>query len=114
MNAYEKILLLGATGTAGSAISKKLLSDTAITVCPPSGSIRGTTVINGDAENISGARFCAISGDALPKIAGNIVAAMSESSERLIFMGAVGIYNETDEIDGGQRIMNRHKQPSGG
>ena len=46
--------------------------------------------------------YCAISGDALPKIARNIVAVMSESSvKRLIFMGAVGIYNEIpDEIDG--------------
>lgn len=36
----KKILLLGATGTAGSAISKKLLSDTAYhnhPVCPPCG-----------------------------------------------------------------------------
>ena len=46
--------------------------------------------------------YCAISGDALPKIARNIVAVMSESCvKRLIFMGAVGIYNEIpDEIDG--------------
>lgn len=56
--------------------------------------------------------YCAISGDALPKIAGNIVAAISESSvKRLIFMGAVGIYNEIpDEIDGEDNLDHEPAQ----
>ena len=128
----KKILLLGATGTAGSAISKKLLSDTAYHITLFARHAGGghysedsrTTVINGDAENMEDLTkavqgqdvvYCAISGDALPKIAGNIVAAMSESSvKRLIFMGAVGIYNEIpDEIDGEDNwIVNRHKSPT--
>lgn len=100
----KKILLLGATGTAGSAITKKLLSDTAyhITLFARHAGEQysedsRTVVINGDAENMEDLKkavqgqdvvYCAISGDALPKIAGNIVAAMSESSvKRLIFMG---------------------------
>lgn len=124
----KKILLLGATGTAGSAISKKLLSDTAyhITLFARHAGEHysedsRTTVINGDAENMEDLTkavqgqdvvYCAISGDALPKIAGNIVAAMSESSvKRLIFMGAVGIYNEIpDEIDGEDNLDHEPAQ----
>ena len=124
----KKILLLGATGTAGSAISKKLLSDTAyhITLFARHAGEHysedsRTTVINGDAgtpEDLKKAVqgqdvvYCAISGDALPKIAGNIVAAMSESSvKRLIFMGAVGIYNEIpDEIDGEDNLDHEPAQ----
>ena len=83
---------------------KKLLSDTAyhITLFARHAGEQysedsRTAVINGDAENMEDLKkavqgqdvvYCAISGDALPKIAGNIVAAMSESSvKRLIFMG---------------------------
>ena len=124
----KKILLLGATGTAGSAISKKLLSDTAyhITLFARHAGEQysedsRTTVINGDAETPEDLKkavqgqdvvYCAISGDALPKIAGNIVAAMSESSvKRLIFMGAVGIYNEIpDEIDGEDNLDHEPAQ----
>lgn len=55
----KKILLLGATGTAGSAIAKKLLSDTAyhITLFARHAGEQysensRTAVINGDAENM--------------------------------------------------------------
>ena len=124
----KNILLLGATGTAGSAITEKLLSDTDyhITLFARhaedmfSDSPR-TTVVNGDAENIEDLKkamqgqnvvYCAISGDALPKIAKNIVAVMSEcDTKRLIFMGAVGIYNEIpDEIDGEDNLDNEPAQ----
>ncbi len=56
--------------------------------------------------------YCAISGDALPQIAENIVVAMTESSvNRLIFMGAVGIYNEIPvEIDGEDNLDNEPAQ----
>ena len=124
----KKVLLLGATGTAGSAITKKLLEDTnchvtlfarhAVDIF--SDDIR-TTIINGDAEKIENLKeaiqgqdvvYCAISGKALPKIAENIVAAMSEYGvKRLIFMGAVGIYNEIpDEMDGEDNLDHEPAQ----
>ena len=55
----KKVLLLGATGTAGSAIAQKLLSDTEyhITLFARHAGDQysedsRTTVLNGDAENI--------------------------------------------------------------
>ena len=124
----KHVLLLGATGTAGSAITKKLLSDTECHVTlfarhaedMFSDSPR-TTVVNGDAEQIENLKeamqgqevvYCAISGEALPQIAENIVAAMGECGvKRLIFMGAVGIYNEIpDEIDGEDNLDNEPSQ----
>ncbi|WNX84657.1 NAD(P)H-binding protein [Agathobaculum sp. NTUH-O15-33] len=124
----KNILLLGATGTAGSAITKKLLSDTDTHVtlfARHAGNMFSdsprTTVINGNAENIEDLKkamheqdvvYCAISGEALPQIAENIVVAMSECNiKRLIFMGAVGIYNEIpDEIDGEDNLDNEPAQ----
>lgn len=124
----KHILLLGATGTAGSAMTEKLLSDTDYHVTlfarhagdKFSDSLR-TTVVNGDAENIEDLKmvmqgqdvvYCAISGEALPQIAENIVAAMGECDvKRLIFMGAVGIYNEIpDEMDGEDNLDNEPAQ----
>ena len=75
------------------------------------------TIIDGDAENVIELKnvmkgqdivYCAISGDKLPAIATNIVNAMSECGiSRLIFMGAVGIYNEIpDEMDGEDNVCN--------
>lgn len=56
--------------------------------------------------------YCAISGEALPPIAENIIAVMTESGvNRLIFMGAAGIYNEIpDEIDGEDNLDNEPAQ----
>lgn len=124
----KHILLLGATGTAGSAITEKLLSDTDyhITLFARhagdkfSDSPR-TTVVNGNAENMEDLKkamqgqdvvYCAISGEALPQIAENIVAAMGACGvKRLIFMGAVGIYNEIpEEIDGDDNLDNEPAQ----
>lgn len=124
----KNILLLGATGTAGSAITEKLLSDTDYHVTlfarhagdKFSDSPR-TTVVNGDAENIEDLKkavhgqdvvYCSISGEALPQIAENMVVAMKECDvKRLIFMGAVGIYNEIpDEIDGEDNLDNEPAQ----
>lgn len=124
----KHVLLLGATGTAGSAITKKLLFDTECHVTlfarhaedMFSDSPR-TTVVNGDAEQIENLKeamqgqevvYCAISGEALPQIAENIVAAMGECGvKRLIFMGAVGIYNEIpDEMDGEDNLDNEPAQ----
>lgn len=124
----KHVLLLGATGTAGSAITKKLLSDTECHVTlfarhaedMFSNSPR-TTVVNGDAEHTESLKeamqgqeviYCAISGKALPQIAENIVASMVECRvKRLIFMGAVGIYNEIpDEMDGEDNLDNEPAQ----
>ena len=124
----KNILLLGATGTAGSAITEKLLSDTDYHVtlfARHAGDVFSdsprTTIMNGDAENIEDLKkaiqgqnvvYCAISGEALPQITKNIVAVMSEcDTKRLIFMGAVGIYNEIpDEIDGEDNLDNEPAQ----
>lgn len=124
----KNVLLLGATGTAGSALTKKLLSETdcRLTLFARHAEAMYTStdrisVINGDAENIAELKavmpgqdvvYCAISGDALPQITANIVTAMNEVGlERLIFMGAVGIYNEIpDEIDGDDNLDNEPAQ----
>lgn len=124
----KNVLLLGATGTAGSALTKKLLTDTdchltlfARHAKDKYAETDRITVVNGDAENLNELKaimpgqdviYCAVSGDALSKVAENIVAAMMESSvNRLIFMGAVGIYNEIpDEIDGEDNLDNEPAQ----
>ena len=124
----KHILLLGATGTAGSAITEKLLSDTDYHVTlfarhagDQFSDRPRTAVVNGDAENMEDLKkamqgqdvvYCAISGEALPQIAENIVAAMGACGvKRLIFMGAVGIYNEIpDEIDGEDNLDNEPAQ----
>lgn len=124
----KNVLLLGATGTAGSALTKKLLADTDCHLtlfARHAGEMYTSTdrisVINGDAENLAELKavmpgqdvvYCAISGDALPQIAENIVSAMNGAGvKRLIFMGAVGIYNEIpDEIDGEDNLDNEPAQ----
>lgn len=124
----KNVLLLGATGMAGSALTKKLLADTDCHLTLFARHAKDfyndterVTAVNGDAENLEELKavmpeqnvvYCAISGDALPKIAKNIVAAMTASGvQRLIFMGAVGIYNEIpDEIDGEDNLDNEPAQ----
>lgn len=100
----KNVLLLGATGTAGSALTKKLLSDMD---CHLTLFSRHAKDMYTDTD-----RIAVVNGDALPKIAENIVAAMTESGvKRLIFMGAVGIYNEIpDEIDGEDNLDNEPAQ----
>lgn len=124
----KHVLLLGATGTAGSALTRKLLTDTDchLTLFSRHAEEMYTdtsriSAINGDAKNLTALKavmseqdvvYCAISGDALPQIAENIVSAMNETGvKRLIFMGAVGIYNEIpDEIDGEDNLDNEPAQ----
>lgn len=124
----KNVLLLGATGTAGSALAKKLLSDTEYHITLFSRHAKDTysdtsrtKVINGDALKIDELKaalggidvvYCAISGGDLPQIAENIVSAMTEKGvKRLIFMGAVGIYNEIpDDIDGEDNLDNEPEQ----
>lgn len=107
----KNVLLLGATGTAGSALAKKLMADTDCHVTLFARHMDGVeisqdnvTVMSGDAAKISDLKaavegqdvvYSAISGDYLPAIAKNLVTVMSDCGvKRLIFMGAVGIYNE--------------------
>lgn len=124
----KHVLLLGATGTAGSALTEKLLTDTNCHLTVFSRHAKDVyadtdrvVAVNGDAENLEQLQammpgqdvvYCAISGDALPKIAENIVTAMTECGvKRLIFMAAVGIYNEIpDEIDGDDNLDNEPAQ----
>lgn len=124
----KNVLLLGATGTAGSALTKELLSETDCHLTLFARHAREMytntdriSVINGDAENIEELKaimpeqdvvYCAISGNALPQIAENIVSTMNETGvKRLIFMGAVGIYNEIpDDIDGKDNLDNEPAQ----
>lgn len=120
----KNVLLLGATGTAGSALTKELLSETDCHLTLFARHAREMydetnriSVINGTAENIEELEavmpeqdvvYCAISGNTLPQIAENIVSAMNNTNiNRLIFMGAVGIYNEIpDKIDGKDNLDN--------
>lgn len=77
--------------------------------------------INGDAcipeqlENVVEGQdvvICAISGTELPAVAESLVTLMGKkSSDRLIFMGAVGIYNEIPNyIDGDDNVNNEPAQ----
>lgn len=56
--------------------------------------------------------YLAISGNQLPKIAENLVTTMNkEEIDRLIFMGAIGIYNEIpDDIGGKDNVDNNPSQ----
>ena len=120
------ILLLGATGTFGKSFTKKLLSDTNYNLTLVSRKARDMykdsdrqNVINADITNIEELKrviknqdivYCAISGEQLPIVAENLVNCISDN-QRLIFMGAVGIYNEIpDELDGKDNVDNNTDQ----
>lgn len=107
----RKITILGATGTFGKALVKKLSDDKSLHLTLVSRHATAHYTENGycrvidcDATDIEDlqqaiagcdAVYCAISGNDLPVVASNVVAAMEkENVRRLIFMGAVGIYNE--------------------
>lgn len=119
------ILLLGATGTFGKEFTKKLLLDTDYHLTLVSRNSKDMyeitdriTPVNADATKIEELEkliinqdivYCAISGENLPIVAQNLVKCMT--TQRLIFMGAVGIYNEIpDEIDGKDNVNNNPNQ----
>lgn len=124
----KKILILGATGTFGSALTKRLVDmgkyDLTLFARHASekyGSSKHSTGVDGSAldydvllNSLKGQDviYCAISGETLPDIAENLVRAMKqENINRLLFMGAVGIYNEIpDEIDGEDNLDNEPAQ----
>ena len=123
-----KIAILGATGTFGTALTEALLKDTdyhlvLISRHAEDAYQSGTrvTALNADAadaEQLKGALqgadvvFCAISGEQLPIVAQNLVDAMSQLSiSRLLFMGAVGIYNEIPvDMDDDDNLDNQPAQ----
>lgn len=122
------ILILGATGTFGQALVEKLIlnSNYKLTLFSRHASEtfkadNNITVIDGDATNtieLSNALveqdvvFCAISGSQLPTIAQNLVNTMNKQGvSRLIFMGAVGIYNEIPvDLDDKDNLDNEPAQ----
>lgn len=79
------------------------------------------TIVDGDATSLNDLDkvmknqdvvYCAISGEQLPLVAKNIVKSMKENAvERIIFMGAIGIYNEIpEEIDGKDNVDQNEEQ----
>lgn len=124
----KKVLVLGATGTFGSKLTKKLLDETDYKLTLLSRHSKQIyndndriTALNKDATNYNDIRealfeqdvvYCAISGEKLPIVAQNLVKAMPEEGvNRIIFMGAVGIYNEIpEEMDGKDNVDNNLDQ----
>lgn len=124
----KNVLILGATGTLGSHLSKRLMqlgkyrltlvSRHATCVFSDKGNIK---VVDCDATSSdalasilsgNGIVVCAVSGEELPKVADALTQAMKKTGvKRLVFMGAVGIYNEIpDEIDGDDNVANNPDQ----
>ena len=121
------VVILGATGTFGTQLTQKLLLDTNYQLTLVSRSARSVyednervTVINADVTDLDNLRvvlenqdivYCAISGEQLPVVAKNLVDAMNDSKARLIFMGAIGIYNEIPyAMDGQDNVENNPDQ----
>lgn len=119
----KNILLLGATGKTGSALAEKLLAtpDYHVTLFARNTTgiqtdVPNVTVISGDAAIVYDLKaamegqdivYCAISGEQLPTVAENLVNVMAQCGvKRLIFMGAVGIYNEIPDKIGAQYNVN--------
>lgn len=125
----KKILILGATGTFGKSLVKRLcdsdknyhltLTSRHATDCYDCN--EQCRVVDCDATKEENLRhiikdcdvvYCAISGKDLPFIAGNIVSAMKETGvRRLLFMGAVGIYDEIPQnMDDEDNVRNNPEQ----
>ncbi len=120
----KKVLILGATGLFGSALTERLaaldryeLTLSARHAADKYKSSEHLKVVNCNAENAdelsvlvknSDVVYCAISGEVLPAVAKNLVSA---DVKRLLFMGAVGIYNEIpDDMDGDDNLDNEPAQ----
>ncbi len=121
------VLILGATGTLGAALTKELLTttDNYLTLVarhtdqltpqtrtrPISGDVLDPTILKQvlRGQNVV---YCAISGKQLPQVAENLVKIMPETNvRRLIFTAAVGIYNEIpDAMDGKDNLANNQAQ----
>lgn len=123
-----KILILGATGTFGTALTENLLSGTEhqLTLFSRHAenkyqNSKRVKAVNGNATNIEDLRkvlseqevvYSAISGNELPVVAENLRALLPEFNiKRLLFMSAVGIYNEIpDDMDGEDNLDNEPAQ----
>lgn len=124
----KRILILGASGTFGKALAERLKEDKECTLTLASRHastcfkesercrVMGCDALKErDLQNAMAdcdVVYCAISGDDLPVIAENIVSAMKHSGlRRLIFMGAVGIYNEIPvDLDDEDNVRNNPDQ----
>lgn len=124
----KKILILGASGTFGKALVKELSNDEEFhltlvsrhaSACYQESEL--CHVIDCDATRVEDLQqamkdcdvvYCSISGYDLPVIAANTVSAMKKNGvRRLIFMGAVGIYNEIPvDLDDEDNVRNNPDQ----
>lgn len=121
----KKVLILGATGTFGTQLTKALLQERKYDLTLLSRHIEQSgnvaKAICGDAAKEADLQkvlhgqdvvYCAISGEEFPIIAERLVDLMPKAGvKRLIFMGAVGIYNEIPEdMDGEDNVDNNPDQ----
>lgn len=122
------IAILGATGTFGMALVNSLMRNTTdhLTLLSRHAedyyqNSERITAINIDATNAEDLRtalhgtnvvYCAVSGEQLPIVAENLVNVMSSLNiSRLLFMSAVGIYNEIPaDLDGDDNLDNEPAQ----
>ena len=122
------VLILGASGTFGKALVRRLESedDCHLTLVSRHASSyfhenECCHVVDCDATKMNelekamtgcGVVYCAISGDDLPLVAENIVSVMKKLGlRRLILMGAVGIYNEIPaDMDDEDNVKNNPDQ----
>lgn len=123
-----KILILGATGTFGTALTEKLSAETEhqLTLFSRHAedkyqNSKKIKAVNGNAVNIEDLRkvlpeqevvYSAISGNELPTVAENLRTLLPEFNiKRLLFMSAVGIYNEIPaDMDGEDNLDNEPAQ----
>lgn len=124
----KRILILGASGTFGKALVKQLRNDK---MCHLTLASRHASacyheserchVVDCDAMKVEDLQqamadcqvvYCAISGNDLPVITENTVSAMKKVGlRRLIFMGAVGIYDEIPaDMDDEDNVKNNPDQ----
>ena len=124
----KNVLILGATGTFGKALVKRLETDNSLHLTLASRHASAYweeseqfRVVDCDATDehdlqvaMAGCEvvYCAVSGDELPLVAQQIVSAMKKNHlHRLIFMGAVGIYNEIPtDLDDEDNVRNNPDQ----
>ena len=123
----KNVLILGATGTFGTALVKRLANEEGLALTLASrhaADVYGQgawKAVNCDATSVADLRaaaggcdtvYCAVSGDQLPHVARNIVMVMTELGiHRLIIMGAVGIYDEIPvDMDDKDNVRNNPDQ----
>ena len=122
----KRTLILGASGMLGQALVKKIHSQSPLVLASRHAKEHFSEsadcrVVNCDATDAESLRvamedcdtvFCAVSGEDLPKVAKNVISEMERNGiSRLVFMGAVGIYNEIPvELDDEDNVRNNAEQ----